>query len=776
MPAVPPRRVGNLPVEVTSFVGRRRELTEAKRLLSQTRLLTLTGVGGVGKTRLALRVAAELHRAFPDGVWLVDLASLEDPKLLPDTVATALDVSDQSARSSLEVLSAYLQDKRALLVLDNCEHLLDECATLVDTLLQTGPELRILATSRQALGVDGEWTLSVPPLSVPDLSRNQSASTLRQYDAVNLFAERAAAVLPSFRIDDRNAAAVARLCRRLEGIPLAIELAAVRLRSLSVHQILDRLDDRFQLLTGGSRTALPRQRTLRALIDWSFDLCSPEEQALWARLSIFSGGFDLDAAEAVCSDGELPPEKIFDLVAGLIDKSVLVREENGSRVRYRLLETVRQYGRERLAEIGGETELRQRHCDWYRRLAEQAGAEWFGERQADWYAWLQAELPNIRIALDFSLEARYEPRAATAIAVALGMHWLGSGRLREGRHWLARALQADPEASPLRAKALWQAGKLAYFCADMAESLAWYQELSLLVATLDDPAARAYLTHFEALVALFKGDFARSVACYDEACERYRAIGDAAGVAIARSESILPASLAGDERVRALYEESLALCSAAGDRLVRSWAMWVKSSDACRRGDVREAAALARESLELKRPFNDRVGIGLCLETAAWVAAAQGQGERAARLLGVLYATVWREIDPSAADFRDRMTLHSETEAKTRRLLGDRAFPAAFAEGTRFTLEQAVAYALEETVEFASPSRPASSAALTRREMQIAELVAQGLSNKEIAAQLVIAQRTAETHVEHILRKLGFTSRTQIAAWVTERRAAPESS
>ncbi|MGW5162391.1 ATP-binding protein, partial [Nonomuraea wenchangensis] len=441
---------GSLPAELNSFVGRRREIAEVKRLLGEGRLVTLAGVGGVGKSRLALRVAFDLRRAYHDGVWLVELAALESAELLVATVMAALGIQDSASRPSLEVLAAHLRDRRTLVVLDNCEHLLDPCAALADRLVRAAPGLRILATSRQALGVTGEQVLQVPTLAVPEAAE-AGARADGQTDAVRLFAERARAVLPGFEITDANREAVARVCRRLDGIPLAIELAAVRLRALSVEQLLERLDDRFRLLTTGARTAMPRQQTLRSLIDWSHALCTEQERLLWSRLSVFSGGLDLEAAEQVCSGGGIPPEDVMDLVGGLVDKSVLAREEHRQSVRYRLLETIRQYGRERLRESGEEAELRARHRVYFRDLALRARRGWYGPDQVAWFARLRADHGNLRTALDSALpsgspaSSPYTPgpegtRDGLVLATALCFQWIAAGALREGRAWLARLL------------------------------------------------------------------------------------------------------------------------------------------------------------------------------------------------------------------------------------------------------------------------------------------------------------------------------------------------
>ncbi|MPY46091.1 AAA family ATPase, partial [Streptomyces phyllanthi] len=381
---------GNLPAALTTFVGRRRDIAEIRRRLGAARLLTLTGVGGVGKTRLALEAAAAARKGFADGVWLVDLAPVRDPSAVAGATATALGVPDLGARPVLDQLTGHLARRRALIVLDNCEHLVDACAELAETLLSGAPELRVLATSRRTLGIAGEHVFTVPPLSVPD-------------EAVELLLDRASAIRPEFRVTGTNRDAVTRLCARLDGLPLAIELAASRLRTLTVEQLADRVEDRFALLTGGSRTARPRQRTLRALIDWSYELCGPAERLLWNRLSVFAGGFDLDAAEGVCSGDGVPRHEVLDLLDRLVAQSVVLTTEHEGTARYRMLETIRQYGRERLAEYGADEERRllRRHRDHFLSLAEHLAADWYGPGQEEALARLRTEHGNLRVALEY---------------------------------------------------------------------------------------------------------------------------------------------------------------------------------------------------------------------------------------------------------------------------------------------------------------------------------------------------------------------------------------
>src|SRR5215470_14041325 len=377
------RVTGNLPAELTSFVGRRNEIAEVRRLLASSRLVTLTGVGGVGKTRLALRAAAGLRRAFRDGVWLVRLDQLRDEALVAQAVAGALGLQDRTRYAPVAALADYLAGRQLLLVLDNCEHLVDAAAELADQVLRAAAGLRVLATSREALTIEGETVLAVPPLPAPQAGRPLSVAELARFPAVSLFAERAAQVVPGFAVTEANAAAVAGICRRLEGLPLAIELAAARLPVLSAEQIDARLGDRLGLLTRGGRTRPDRQRTLRASIEWSYELCTRAERLLWARLSVFAGGFELDAAEGVCADDRLAAGDVLDLVADLAGKSILIAEHREGVARYRLPEPLREFGQERLCESGEETALRRRHRDWHEQLARRADTDWLAPQATD---------------------------------------------------------------------------------------------------------------------------------------------------------------------------------------------------------------------------------------------------------------------------------------------------------------------------------------------------------------------------------------------------------
>src|SRR5215468_1534145 len=427
-------RAGGLRGELTEFVGRRAELARVRDALEGARLVTLTGPGGIGKTRLALQVAAGAGRAFRDGAWLVELAGLRDSGLLVPEVVRSLGLSDNSARWAVASLADYLQDRQVLLVVDGCEHLADACAVMADALLRACPELRIIATSRHVLGVAGEVTIAVPPMTVPAEDSPAGPDQLLGYEAVRLFAGRGAAVLPGFAVDEGNGAAVAGVCRALDGIPLAVELAAVRLRSLSPGQILDRLDSRFQLLSGGSPAGQPQHRTLQAALEWSYELLTDAEQAMWRRVSVFAGSFDLDAAEEVCAVGRVTAGQIADLIDALVAKSILLREGQGT-ARYRLLDTIREFGLAKLRGRGNERALRLRHRAYYAALA--ARQEAFGPGRAEWIAALDADHENLRAALRFCLSDPAEAAAGAQIACDLWRYWETHGHLTEGRRILA---------------------------------------------------------------------------------------------------------------------------------------------------------------------------------------------------------------------------------------------------------------------------------------------------------------------------------------------------
>ncbi|MEU2006210.1 protein kinase [Rhodococcus sp. NPDC019627] len=758
---------GHLPLELSSFIGRRHELTETKNLLTGSRLVTLTGIGGVGKTRLALRVAAAVQRDYADGVRLVELGELRDESALIDAVAGAVGLRDHSTRPLREVLIEFLTPREPLLVLDNCEHLVDAVAELSSLLLQTCPGVRILATSREPLGIGGEAVFRVPPLSVPDPERQPSLRGLPRYDAVTLFTERAAAAVPGFTLTEDNAAPVAGICHRLDGLPLPIELAAARLRAMSPEQILQRLTDRYALLTRGSRGAPTRQQTLRWCIDWSFELCSPGEQLVWRRVAVFAGSFELDAAEHVCGEG-LDRDELLDTLTSLVDKSILIREETGSVVRFRMLETLRAYGYDKLVQSGESNALRRRHRDWYEALALESEADWISARQLDWIARLQREQPNLREALEFSLDDN--PAAGLRTAAALFLFWGTEGFYSEGRRWLGDLLVRQSGPPTLEwAKGLYCASVTAIMQRDLQTGAKFVEEGHALAAHTGDPMIRALSLFAEGTLALISGDPDRActlletaLPTFSEHPERTLEVSLLYSLGLARGMRGLT------EQAIETHERALAITEAHGELLFRSLSLWALGIAVWRQGDTDRAVRLLRQSLELTRRIHSpRVAVS-SLEALAWITCEQRDATRAAVLMGA--ADGLAQSMGSDVVIHSNLLLHQqESRRNARQKLGDKAFSAAHHKGEQFGFDAAIAYALREQ----PPGNPAptseASTRLTKRERQVADLIAEGLTNQAIADRLVISPRTAQGHVEHILAKLGFTSRTQVAAWVVER-------
>jgi predicted ATPase len=637
-PQMAPRAVfeHNLPVQLTSFIGRDREICEVKQLLDSARLVTLTGTGGCGKTRLALQVAARRRDACPAGVWLVDLAPVGDPELVPQTAANTLGLKEEPGRPIPATLAAHLHAKRLLLVLDNCEHLLPACASLVDTLLRSCPELRILATSREALRLAGERTYPVPSLSMPDLRHLPPTERLTDYEAVRLFAERAVFVQPSFALTDQNAPAVAQVCQRLDGIPLAIELAAARVKALSVEMLNERLDDMFRLLTGGSRTALPRQQTLRALIDWSYDLLSPSERALFRRLAVFAGGWTLAAAEAVCAGDEVEVWEVLDMLTSLVEKSLVLYEERGREGRYRLLETVRQYARDRLLEAREVEVARQHHRDWYLALAERAEPELRGAEQASWLERLEQELDNLRTALAWSQEQAGDPECGLRLAAALWWFWWVRGHWREGRQWLAELLALPGPAVPTlgRAHALLAAGTLSPHEEGDEQGVRLYQESLVMFRDLGDQRGAACSLHYLSMVAWDQQDTDRAAMLNEESLALFRETRDKRGIVWALFHGGWMARCARDyDRAEAVFAESLLLSREAGDKWCIATGLDQLAGLASRQGHYQQAAQLYRQGLLLYRELGDKDRVPRTLLLLGRMARCQARYERAAVML-----------------------------------------------------------------------------------------------------------------------------------------------
>jgi predicted ATPase/DNA-binding CsgD family transcriptional regulator len=780
MGATTAERRSNLPAELSSFVGRRNELATVRAGLSTHRLVTLLGPGGIGKTRLAFRVAADQERSLADGAWVAELAPVQVSELVPEAVVGALGIRSTEGGSSTERLVAHLRNRELLLVLDNCEHVQEAAAALAGELLSRCPGLRVLVTSRHALALPGELVLNVPPLPTPGPARSPaSPDGLMHYDAVRLFVERATASWPSFKVTSVNQDALAELVRRLDGMPLAIELASVRVRSLTVEQILERLSDRFALLTRGSRAALPRQQTLQALLDWSHDLLEPRERLVWARASVFSGGFDLEALEAVACDDDLPGTALSDVVDGLVAKSVLVREpvEIGGGARFHMLESLREYGDARLAETTGAAAYTERHCRWYAGLATAAAGELFGPVQVDWFARLRADHDNLGAALERMVQGPGDPVMGLQMASALQHHWVMVGRFGEGRAWVERLLARLPapiEQEPLerslaRAAGLEVAGRLAVLQGEIDVGRPLLEEALATATAAGNGTWRAHALHGLALASAFWGEPAAAVPLLEEALALHREGTDPFGVPLALVQlATVHATLGDSDRAMAYAEECIALSDAASERWCAALARWVEALVQWRLGRGARARTHARDVLRLKEPFGDRMGMAMSVEVVAWVESEVGHSAEAARLLGAVQAA----LDSIGASlFGHLHEDHDRCLALTREALGDAAFKQAFDEGATLRFDDAVALATgRRTPAPAAADTPGEEVRLTRRESEIAELVAEGLTNREIAERLVMAQRTAEGHVARILGKLGFTSRTQLASWVAAQR------
>ncbi|QIX48469.1 protein kinase [Rhodococcus sp. DMU1] len=764
-PAIP-GATGSLPLERTSFVGRRHELTEAKNLLTGSRLVTLTGIGGVGKTRLAMRVAAAVQRDYAQGVRLVELGELHDRASLLDAVAAAVGLRDQSARPMQEVLLEFLAPRQVLVVLDNCEHLIDAVADLADLLLRTCPRLRILATSREPLVLGGEAVLAVPPLTVPDPQQPPSMRTLPRYEAVKMFTERAAAAVPGFALTEDNAATVARICHRLDGLPLPIELAAARLRALSPEQILERLTDRYTLLTRGSRGAPTRQQTLRWCIDWSFELCTAVEQRVWGRVAVFAGSFDLDAAEHVCG-ADMAAGEVLDTLTALVDKSILIREEAGSVVRFRMLETLRDYGVEKLEQSGEDIAVRRRHRDWYEALALDAEAEWISARQLDWITRLKREQPNIREALEFCVKD--DPVAGLRIAAALFSFWSSQSLYNEGRRWYDQLL-ARQDGPPIleRARALYCASVMANVQGDFHAGTTLVEHARTLAAQTTDPLVRALVSFADGRLGLLSGDFEHARSHLESALAQFSERGDRTLEVTALTALGTAYGLSGlREEALECHERVLAITTTHGETVHRSYALWALGIILWQQGNTSRSAQFLEESLELSRQVRSPHIVAASLEALAWISVDQRDARRAAVLMGAADGLA-QAIGSSPIIHSHLVAYHEECARKTRQKLGGDAFSAAYRQGEQFGFDAAIAYALREHPPVDSPPGTDASARLTKRERQVADLIGEGLTNQAIARRLVISPRTAQGHVEHILAKLGFTSRAQVAAWVTE--------
>jgi len=682
----------NLPVQLTSFVGRTREIAEVKRLLGDARIVTLTGSGGAGKTRLALQVAAEVLDGYPDGVWLAEFAPIADSALVPKTVAIALDVPEQPGRDMLETLVDALRPKALLLVLDNCEHLVAPCANFAVALLRGCPLVRLLATSREGLGVPGEALWRVPSLSLPDARRLPPPEDLVLYDAVRLFVDRAMATAPEFTVTSENAPAVAQVCQRLDGIPLAIELAASRVKVLAVEQILARLNDRFGLLTGGSRTVLPRQQTLRAAMDWSNDLLSERERMLFRRVSVFAGGWALEAAEAVCAGNGLASADVLDLLTQLVDKSLVVVEMRDGQAWYRLLETVREYGGTRLHEAGEAEEVRRRHRDWYWALVEQATPELHGPNQIAWLERLEANHDNLRVALEWSKTAADGDATGLRLAAALCDFWDIHSHFAEGQAWLNEMLSLHKGApSTVRVRALTSAAHLAHRQGDYAQVQMLSEAALSLSQAHGGTAESAEALHYLAHAAEGANDYGRAAELLERSVALHRSAENT--WYLARTLNCLAnTARVGEDYARAagLYQEALTIFQRLGDKRIGGVALHNLGYIALRQDDNQRSQALFQQSLRAAEQLGDKWMMLKCLGGLGG-ASAETRPESAAILFAAataLMSAYQIRLEPfNRRDFDHYL-------AVTKRLLSEQAFRKAWAQGEVMTLDQAIEYAL----------------------------------------------------------------------------------
>ncbi|MGI5395951.1 ATP-binding protein [Streptomyces sp. CA-251251] len=676
---------GNLPLELDAFVGRAAELAELAGALDSGRLVTVTGTGGVGKSRLAARAAS---RCAPrDGVWRVDLAPVRDEEFVDYAVVEALGLTDHTTRLPRETLIAHLAERELLLVLDGVEHLVDACAALTAELLGRAPALRVLAVGRRPLGVAGERLVPLAPL--------------RPEEAVELLTVRAGQRhLPCGHeaAPEEGDGEVRELCRRLDGIPLAIELAAGRLGALSPGQVLRRLDDRFRLLTGGDRTALPRHRTLRTAIGWSHELCTPQERLLWARLSVFAGPFDLEAAEYVCSGEGLAADDILDVLSALLAQSVLTREETPAGVRYRMLDTVRAYGADWLEATGDAARLRRRHRDWYVGLATWCELEWFSPRQREVAVRVDAELPNLRSALEHCLTEPDEAHLGQYLAGALWFHWVGCGRLSEGRRWLEQAVRLDAEGTAgeqSRLKALWVLGYVAILQGDTVPALAALQECREEAERSANPTAVAYAEHRTGCLALVTDDMQRAETLLRSALDRYREIGELnSNVLMGQVELAMTRAFQGDlaDAVR-LCEDVRQVCEDHGERWARGYALYVLAYAAWSESRPERARELLTDCLSGAHRFRDQLGSVLAVELLALVTVAQGDPAEAAVLQGAA-GRMWPSVGLPLFGSAHYNAPHELCEAAAREQLGDERYEECVRHGARLGRREAVSRAL----------------------------------------------------------------------------------
>jgi predicted ATPase/DNA-binding CsgD family transcriptional regulator len=772
----------NLPAPLSSFIGRETEIIEIKQQLSRVRLLTLTGPGGCGKTRLALRVAVDLLADYPDGVWLAEFAPVADPMLVPQVVASSIGIQRRGNQTLTDALIDYSVNRNILFVFDNCEHLISACAQLAQTLLKSCPTVKLLTTSRENLNVPGEAVWSVQPLSLPDpqlwqnpAGRRSTLSIYEKSEAVQLFVARASAIESAFVLTEQNGGWVAEICKRLDGMPLAIELAAALVKMLNVEQIVKRLDDVFQVLTEGSRTLLPRQKTLEAAIGWSYDLLTESEQTLLRRLSVFAGGWSLEAAELVCMDQGADPGDILNKMTHLANKSmVMVDRTLDNEVRYRMLATIHEYAWERLNETGETAIFQRKHAEAFLNLVRQAQKT---ESNGFWpeiiaVDKLELDLDNFRTALTWCARDSSGYELGLRLASALAQFWQMRGYLREGRKYFEQFLSINKEASvPVLAEAFCFAGYMSIYADDLQRGEAYLKKSLALYQKLGNKNGIAWQLGWLGWLSVAQGDLSNAKAYTKQSFELQRELGDDFGAAVALVCIGEVEYLQGDlVKAEAAFEESLSLVRdigifwVVGRRLIRLGQI------AYSRADFKKATALTKDGLLTCMENGDKSGVTMALVALAGIASGRGDFKRSARLLGSVEAL--QEVYGTAMWYVDRMEYTRFVE--TIRAHADEKYRlSAWHEGRSMDLTQVIDYAVHGLEISNARSDKYIYAGLTPRELEVAALIAQGKSNQQIAKTLVVGVRTVETYVSRILNKLDYDSRVQIATWALKKGVVP---
>jgi predicted ATPase/DNA-binding CsgD family transcriptional regulator len=761
--ARPAHRLGNLPAEATSFIGRRRELAEVRRKLSEARLVSLVGPGGVGKTRLAVRIGTDLRRGFRDGAWLVELADVRDSGLVSNAAMLALDLRDQAATEPLALLLAYLRDKQLLLLVDNCEHLLGAAAHLIGEVMKAAPGVRVIATSRETLSVDGEHVIPVPPLELPSGQQAQPLSQLRQNEAVALFTERAAAASGSFELIDSNRSALVEVCRRLDGLPLAIELAAVRTRVLTVEQIRDRLNDRFGLLTGGGRAALPRHQTLQTTIEWSYELLNAGERALLGRLCVFAGRFTLDDVESVCTSEDVRVAQSLDALSSLVDKSLVMKEDVNGVACYRLHETMREFSRLKLRAAGEEDAVEDRCTEYYRSRSQRSVGE-SRYRLPEWLEWVDLETDNIRAVLGRCVSRRDSVRGID-LATSVGWYWI-TRATTEGVRWLDELIAAGGGHPEAQFWAYFLRGFLAVLKADAAAARPALERAVAAARELVQPSLLSQSLSMASIAENLAGDRASAMRLLDEAAIRTRPLDDfPARISVLQAQA-LNGFFAGDiEAVNAAASEGVRLSRDVGDLYSLEMMLLNRGGTALFAGDLQQAKGFYAEALKIAQRIDDRVAQYALLDGLGSVAAGSGHARLAGQLIGAA-ETVRTQAGASLIPILAPFLAQAEESAIA--ALGASKFEAEVNAGKRLNRDDAIRLALGEPAQVAKTATANGNvgALLGKREADVARLVADGLSNKQIGARLFISERTVDSHVRSILNKLGFNSRAQIAGWM----------